>query len=132
MSAPKSIGELSRYALNEAVKRIGRELRDADQETRDAIETIKLVVDVPRETPWYGVPMDAEDSSVTVGVVLRNLIETLDVIASREAVPAETRRLCQQEAARLKRRTDRGKRAYNEYLDNLYSHIDPALHEERR
>lgn len=121
MTTPQRIGELSRRALQDAVDRVDRELRDADKEVRDAISVIRLVVDVPRAAPWYGVPMDPEDSSVLVGVVLRNLVTLLEGYAWEKSDPDFTRRSARSEAARLQRRVAQGKREYDRYLDQLFS-----------
>lgn len=121
MNTPQRIGELSRRALQDAVDRVDRELRDADQEVRDAIAVIRLVVDVPRAAPWYGVPIDPEDSSVSVGVVMRNIVMLLEGFAREKSDPDLTRRCARSEAARLQRRVEQGKREYDRYLDQLLS-----------
>jgi hypothetical protein len=109
---PGDIGELSRHALREAVDKVDHELADAPEDVRKAVAVIRLVTDIPRRAPWYGVPMDPGDSSVTVGVVLRNLVE------------------CswgtEHERERLRLRLAQGKASYSAYLDRL---LDPERYQ---
>lgn len=111
---PDSLGELSRYELQQAIEAVDRELKDAPQELRNAVSIIKLIANVPRRSPWYGVPVDDEDNSVTAGVLLRNALEVYEAAGRK------------QEAARLRKRIEIGKRQYHEYLDHL---LDPEQYE---
>lgn len=111
LTVPDGLGDLSTYMLNKAIEHLDGVLRDADEETRKAVEIVKLVARVPRRSPWYGAPMDPEDSSVTVGVVLSNLLDML---------PHERGYV-----ARVRQRLEQGRRAYYDYLDHLF---DPVRH----
>jgi hypothetical protein len=105
---PEHLDELSRHALREAITKVDEALAGAPEDVRRAIAVIKLVTGMPRRCPWYGVPMDPEDSSVTVGVVLANL---LGVYWGSEGQRQE-----------LLRGLEAGKRDYHDYLDHL---LDP-------
>jgi hypothetical protein len=74
---PEDLGELSNYAFDEAMATVEQALAGAPPEVRRALSVIKLVSDVPRRSPWYGIPIDPEDSSVTVGVMMRNAVESV-------------------------------------------------------
>jgi hypothetical protein len=123
---PEHIGELSRYALQQAIDRVDRELRDAPQEVRDAVSVIRLVVSIPRRVPWYGATIDTEDSSITVGVVMRNAFEAVgDSIDAPTDRGPETRAdhwFTQMYLPRWRQ----GKRDYGDYLSHL---TDPARFE---
>jgi hypothetical protein len=69
---PEHIDELSRYALEEAIDTVSRAVADAPEDVRRAAAVIRLVTGVPRRVPWYGVPVDPEDNSVTAGVMVRS------------------------------------------------------------
>lgn len=105
---PANIGELSRHALHEAIEKVDLALDGAPEDIRKAVAVIRLVTDMPRRCPWYGVPVDPDDSSVTVGVVLRNL---LDFYWGNEDYRREMLRVL-----------EGGKQDYNEHLDRL---LDP-------
>lgn len=129
LEVPQNIGELSNYAFDEALAKIDRALADAPEDVRAAIGVVRLVSSVPRAAPWYGVPMDPDDSSVTVGVVLRNAFEALgDAIDYPTARGLETRARHWFTQRNLPRWRE-GKREYNDYLDHL---MDPLGFEQKR
>jgi hypothetical protein len=105
---PADVSELSRHALREAIGKVDAALADAPEDIRQAVAVIRLVTDMPHRCPWYGVPMDPRDSSVTVGVVLGNL---LGVYWGSEGYRQE-----------MLRALEGGKRDYGEFLDRL---LDP-------
>lgn len=74
---PENLGELSNYAFDEAVRTLDRHLAGAPDEVRAALAVVRLVSGVPRRSPWYGIPIHPDDSSVTVGVALRNAFEAV-------------------------------------------------------
>jgi hypothetical protein len=129
LEVPQNIGELSNYAFEEALGKVDRALADAPEDVRAAIGVIRLVSSVPRRAPWYGIPMDPDDSSVTVGVVLRNAFEALgdqiDYPTNRGLETRATHPFTQRNLPRWRA----GKREYNEYLDHL---TDPLGFEGRR
>jgi hypothetical protein len=123
---PEHIGELSRYALQQAIDRVDRELAGAPQELRDAVSVIRLVTDVPRRAPWYGAIIDSEDSSVSVGVMMRNAFEAVG-----DSIDAPTDRGLETHADHwftklYLSRWRRGRREYRDYLEHL---TDPARFE---
>lgn len=119
---PRNIGELSRYALQEAVERVDRELRDAPQEVRDAISIIRLVVNVPRQAPWYGVQIDADDSSVSVGVMMRNAFEA---VGDHIDVPTSEGLRTKADLWFTKLYLPRWRQGKREYMDYLHHLTDP-------
>lgn len=79
---PTRLGDLSAYALDEAVKAVGTFVeRSGESPERDnairAMATIRLVARMPRSAPWYGEIIDPSDSSVHVGIMMRNAFEAL-------------------------------------------------------
>lgn len=129
LEVPQNIGELSNYAFDEALAKVDRALADAPEEIRAAISVIRLVSGVPRSAPWYGVPMDPDDSSVTVGVVLRNAFEALgdhiDYPTDRGLETQARHSFTQRNLPRWRE----GKREYNDYLDHL---TEPIRFEQRK
>jgi hypothetical protein len=75
---PEHIGELSRYAMQEALDKVDRALADAPEDVRAALSVIRLVENMPRQVPWYGASVLLPDGdSVSVGTVLRNAFEAV-------------------------------------------------------
>ena len=120
---PVDVGELSRHMIREAIDLVDRELADAPADVRRAVAVIRMVADIPRRAPWYGVPMDPDDSSVTVGVVLRNAFEALgdyiDYPTDRGLETEAGHWFTQRELPRWRE----GKREYDDYLDHLFDPI---------
>jgi hypothetical protein len=106
---PQSLGELSNAALHSAIDKIDAALSDAPQELRDAVSVVRLVVDVPRRGPWYGVPVDPNDSSVTIGTLLGNIVKFHE------------EKLDRQTASRYRSYYERGKADYYDYLDHIWN-----------
>lgn len=110
---PDHLGELSTAKLQEAINALDTHLQFAPQDIRDALSIIRLVTSVPRRGHWYGISIDPDDSSCTVGVVLRNLIEIIE----------------QDRGLGLTRNYRdlllHGRRQYDEYLGKLF---DPGGH----
>jgi hypothetical protein len=127
---PEHLGELSTWALQEAIDKVDNALADAPDEIRAAVSVIRLVTNMPRQAPWYGVSIDREDSSVTVGVMMRNAFEALgdwvDALGSGGRIVTKTDHWFTRLYAETWRR---GKREYNDYLDHL---LDPVQWENKR
>jgi hypothetical protein len=69
---------MSRYAMQQALGKVDRALADAPEDVRAALSVIRLVENMPRRVPWYGVPVPTpEGDSVSVGTVLRNAFEAV-------------------------------------------------------
>jgi hypothetical protein len=135
LTVPDGLGGLSSHMLSKAIEHLDRSLRDADEETRKAIEIVKLVSRVPRRSPWYGVPMDPEDNSVTVGVVLKNVITALETNAwriERGEIADSVGESLLAEAARLEKYVTVGRRAYDDYLRHLGDPVRYAEEEAER
>jgi hypothetical protein len=120
---PRDIGELSRYALEDAIGKVDRALAGAAPELRAAVSVIRLVSGMPRRAPWYGTPVDPADSSVTAGVAMRNAFEAVGDWPESYGRPAKadhwyTRRYLPLWLA--------GRRGYYRYLAHL---TDPLRYE---
>lgn len=111
---PLNIGELSNYAFDEALAKVDRALADAPEDVRAALGVIRLVSDIPRAAPWYGVTVDAKHSA-SVGTVMWNLVE---YYWGSEDYRQD-----------VKRRLEAGKREYSDYLRHL---TDPLGFEQQK
>jgi hypothetical protein len=122
---PENIGELSTWAMQQALDRIGHYLIDsnAPQELLDALSVVRLVEGMPRQAPWWGVSVPTpEGDTVSVGTLLRNAFEALG-----DHIDYPTREGLQTRAEHYFTRRHlpawrAGRRAYNDYLDHL---LDP-------
>jgi hypothetical protein len=117
---PEHIDELSRYALEEAIGTVSRYAAGGPEEVRRAAAVIRLVTGVPRRVPWYGVPVDPEDNSVTAGVMMRNAFEAVgdwvDALSSGGKTTTKADHWFTKMYLGLWRA---GKRDYNDFLDHL-------------
>jgi hypothetical protein len=104
LEVPQHIGELSNWAFDEALAKVDRALADAPEDIRAALGVIRLVSDVPRRAPWYGVTVDAKEG-VSAGTVMWNLVEYYWGSESYRE--------------RVKRRLEDGRREYDDYLRHL-------------
>lgn len=112
---PRNVGELSRYAMQEALDKIDRYLANAPQELRDAISVVRLVEGMPRQAPWFGVQVPTpEGDSVAVGTLLGNAFEALGDWAWWGPVKTEHSFTQRWYGPWVKGRT-----AYNDFLDHL-------------
>jgi hypothetical protein len=69
LDVPEHIGELSRYAMQQA---------DAPEDVRAALSVIRLVENMPRRVPWFGASIPTpEGDSVHAGTVMRCAFEAL-------------------------------------------------------
>lgn len=132
---PENIGELSTYALQQAIDRVDEALKDAPQDLRDAVTVIRLVENVPRQSPWYGVSTWAgrdDDQTALLGTLLGNIADTLEYVAGsveRPETAANAIACAHSDAGHLRRMLARAKRAYDAYLDHL---LDPQQWEENQ
>ena len=87
------------------------------------LKVIRLVVNMPRRSPWYGIGVDPEDSSVTVGVMMRNAFEAVgdwvDSNGMANMKDGKQYRDTNWFTRLYLPRWRQGKRAYNEWLDSL-------------
>lgn len=74
---PTHIGELSTYALDQAIETLSKEAAGISPDVDKALAVIRLVAPRRRAAPWYGQVIDPEDSSVTAGVMMRNAFEAV-------------------------------------------------------
>ena len=120
---PENIGELSRYALEQAIERVDRALAGAPEEIRKSVAVIKLVTGMPRRVPWYGVTMPTpEGDSVALGTVLGNAFEA---VGDRPwSAPVKTDHYFTRRHWAAWRQ---GRRDYDDYLDHL---LDPLRWEQ--
>jgi hypothetical protein len=118
---PADVNELSRHRYEQALSRVELALRGIVHQDGVNLENEMRIVRMVgcHRVPWYGQVMDPEDSSVSVGVVLRNAFEALgDYIDVPTGKGLQTRahHWFTQRYLRLWRQ---GKREYNEWLDTL-------------
>jgi hypothetical protein len=118
---PADVNELSRHRYEQALSRVELALRGIMHQDGVNLENEMRIVRMVgcHRVPWYGQVMDPEDSSVSVGVVLRNAFEALgDYIDVPTGKGLQTRahHWFTQRYLRLWRQ---GKREYNEWLDTL-------------
>lgn len=120
---PQSLRELSRYRLNEAHGALASYLAESDApaEVREELRIARLITDPGiAQRSWYGISIDPEDTSVTVGVMMRNAFEAVgDYIDAPTNRGPETRadhRFTKLYLARWRA----GKRAYDEYLSQVF------------
>jgi hypothetical protein len=124
---PEEIGELSAWALDHAIETLEKLHEGDDGDAGKALAVIRLVARMPRAAPWYGQIIDPADSSVDVGVMMRNAFEAVgDHIDGTYADgPHQTSgHWLTQRYLPLWRE---GKRRYHDFLDRL---ADPLRWEE--
>jgi hypothetical protein len=120
---PQDVCELSRHRYEQALGRveaaltIGWSLGDPD--LLNEMRIIRMVA--LNRLPWWGMTVDPEDSSVTVGVVLRNAFNAVgDVIdwdpTGEKLVLSSSRHWLTRRYLPLWRQ---GRREYLEWLDTL-------------
>lgn len=79
---PDHAGELSAWALDHAVEALEKTAEgigddEARAEARKALAVVRLVARMPRAAPWWGQVIDPADSSIHVGVMMRNAFESV-------------------------------------------------------
>lgn len=120
---PTAIGELSRHMMDKAIETLEAELSaSTSADVRSALAVIRLIARTPAATPWWGQVIDPRDSSVHVGVMMRNAFEALgeDIGLSDQGLVSEPKSWF----TRLYLdRWVRGRREYYDFLDHL---TDPA------
>lgn len=129
---PTHIGELSAWSLNHAIETLEKTIGSHDNaglpnDAQKALAVIRLVAKMPRACPWWGQVIDSNDSSVHVGVMMRNAFEALgeDIDeSSSEGLIGRPKSWFTQ--LYLPRWTE-GRRRYYDFLDHL---LDPVHWEE--
>lgn len=121
---PQDNRELSRARYEEALGHVEAHLRGtpvpADVDLLNEMRIIRLVS--MHRVPWYGMCVDPEDSSVTVGVMMRNAFEAVgDAIDYPTDYGLETKAGHWFTKLYLPR-WRRGKREYLAWLDTLGLH----------
>lgn len=75
---PRDWRELSRHRYEEALSQVEKALKHGwtPGTRRDLLNEMRIIRMVGMTpTPWYGMSVDPEDSSVSVGVMMRNAFE---------------------------------------------------------
>lgn len=116
---PTRIGELSTYALNQAVETLEKEAGGLSPDVDAALAVLRLVTPISRREPWYGQHIDPEDTSVTVGVMMRNAFEAVGDSPEEPARHWLTRMYLP--------RWKQGRADYYDFLEHL---MDPVRSEE--
>lgn len=117
---PQDIQELSRRRYEQALDYVEAVLPCADDP--DAFNEMRIIRMVGcNRVPWWGMAVDPADSSVTVGVMMRNAFAAVgDVIDHDPAGERLTVTTARHWLTRLYLpRWHRGKREYLEWLDTL-------------
>jgi hypothetical protein len=117
---PDEIGELSRWALDHAIETLEKAHKGEEGDAQKALSVIRLVARMPRSSPWWGQIIDPRDSSVDVGVMMRNAFEAVgdDVDALCEG--GEIRNTAKNWFTQLYvARWREGKREYYDFLGHL-------------
>jgi hypothetical protein len=117
---PDEIGELSRWALDHAIETLEKAHEGEDGDVRKALSVIRLVARMPRSSPWWGQIIDPSDSSVDVGVMMRNAFEAVGDDVDALCQGGEIRNTANSWFTRLYvARWREGKRQYYDFLDHL-------------
>jgi hypothetical protein len=120
---PCDVWELSRHRYEEALARVEAALQIGwslgDPDLLNEMRIIRMVG--MHRTPWWGAGIDPEDSSVTVGVMMRNAFEAvgdaIDLAPTGDKPMVSTSRhwFTQMYLGRWRQ----GKKEYYEWLDTL-------------
>lgn len=119
MEWPTKIGELSTYALDQAVETLEKEAGGLSPDVDAALAVLRLVTPISRREPWYGQVIDPEDSSVTAGVMMRNAFEAVGDSVDEQPRHWFTRMYLE--------RWRQGRAEYYDFLEHL---MDPVRQEE--
>ena len=118
---PRDAWELSRYRHEQALDRVQEALRSgcppADPDLLNEMRIIRMVA--MTRAPWYGMIIDPEDSSVTVGVMMRNAFEAVGDYIDYPTDAGLQTRARHSFTRRYLPRWRQGKREYYEWLDTL-------------
>lgn len=119
---PPDLRHLSRERLKRAQDTIAAflEVAEAGPTMLEEFRIIRLLQDPGlRQKSWYGLAIDPEDTSTTVGIMMRNAFEALDVdpdvLAGRKIVTRASWFVRHYLPLWL-----RGRKAYNEFLDEVF------------
>lgn len=119
---PQDIWELSRHRYEQALDRVEKALKDGwtPGTCKDLLNEMRIVRMVGcHRVPWYGMVVDPEDSSVTVGVMLRNAFEAVGDSIDYPTDEGLKTRASHWFTRQYLPRWRRGKREYHEWLDTL-------------
>lgn len=117
---PKDIWELSRDRYERALDHVEAVLRRTAHDDADVLNEMRIVRMVGcHRVPWYGMTIDPEDSSVDVGVVLRNAFEALGDWLDGVYGDGPHTKAATWFARRYLPLWRRGKHEYHEWLDTL-------------
>jgi hypothetical protein len=118
---PRDVWELSRHRYEEALARVEAALQIGwslgDPDLLNEMRIIRMVG--MHQTPWWGAVIDPGDSSVTVGVMMRNAFE---VVGDYVDAPTEAGPLTKAShwfTEMYLPRWRQGKKEYLEWLDAL-------------
>jgi hypothetical protein len=110
---PVDAYELSRARYEEALRRVEAVVQLADSpELLNEVRIIRMTG--MKRAPWWGMCIDPEDSSVTVGVMMRNAFEAF---GDSTDYPDGAKHWF---TRAYLRRWRQGKREYQEWLDTLF------------
>lgn len=119
---PRDVWDLSQHRYHLALDRVETACR-ADDESRDyLLNEMRIVRMVSlHRAPWWGEAVDPDDSSVTVGVMMRNAFEAVgddidyDPTGEKLTVTSARHWLTRRYLPLWRR----GKKEYSEWLDTL-------------
>lgn len=116
---PVDAHELSRVRYEEALDRVEAVLQRDWSESAGILNEMRIIRMVGmKQTPWWGAVIDPDDSSVTVGVMMRNAFEAFGDSAD---YPADARHWF---TRAYLRRWRQGKKEYEDWLDTLFRKPD--------
>jgi hypothetical protein len=116
---PRDAWELSRHRYEQALDRVELALRGITHQGDVNLENEMRIVRMVGMTraPWYGMIVDPDDSSVSVGVMMRNAFEAVGDYV--DGVYGERTRADHWLTRRYLPLWRRGKREYHQWLDAL-------------
>jgi hypothetical protein len=117
---PRDVWELSRARYEEALARIEAALLASPSVGTDLLNEMRIIRMVGmHQTPWWGAAIDHEDSSVTVGVMMRNAFEAVGDFVDAPTAEGLQTKVSHWFTKLYLPRWRRGKKAYYEWLDTL-------------
>jgi hypothetical protein len=117
---PDEFGELSVWALDHAIETLEKAHEGEEGDVKKALAVIRLVARMPRSSPWWGQIIDPSDSSVNVGVMMRNAFEAVGDDVDALCQGGEIRSTANSWFTQLYvARWREGKRQYYDFLDHL-------------
>lgn len=117
---PRDAWDLSRARYAQALDHVEAVLRRTAFDDPDVLNEMRIIRMVGMtQTPWWGAGIDHDDSSVTVGVMMRNAFEAVgDAVdyPTAEGLRTQARHWFTQ---RYLPRWRQGEKEYHEWLDTL-------------